>query len=256
MSRLLCIVLPITFRQSSSGAKSYKINITQCTSTCKISRNLVTCLKFWKDGSQKFCQGSEDLTMRVWDVRIISNQSAHASCSLTFGKYVYFPLDADVSSCGTYVISGSKGFDGNGCEGRIWDMRSPATPLFFLEGHEQDTVGCCFIGCVPGWHENKLICTVSKDCTVKIWNAENGSCLCTHEEEGSGTWTSVRAWQEQGEEAEAGAGGNISTWGEEKPHIVATTYFGGVYIFSVITADGGEKVKLKAINMVSPVQEE
>jgi WD40 repeat protein len=69
----------------ASGGRDYAVklwdpNTCQCTSTSKISRNLVTCLKFWEDGSQKFCQGSEDLTMRVWDVRNISNQSTHAGC--------------------------------------------------------------------------------------------------------------------------------------------------------------------------------
>ena len=188
----------------ASGGRDYAVkvwdaNTCQCTSTNKISRNLVTCLKFWKDGSQKFCQGSEDLTMRVWDVRNISNQSTHAGCSLTFGKYVYFPLDTDVSSCGTYVISSSKGFDGSGCEGRIWDVRKPETPVFMLDGHQQDAVGCCFVSSVRGW-EGKIMCTVSKDLTVRLWDTYKGTCLSVHEEAGSGMWTSVRSWEEGGKE--------------------------------------------------------
>jgi len=126
----------------ASGARDYNVkiwdtNTCQCTSTAKVSRNLVTCLKFWKDGSYKFAQGSEDLTMRVWDVRFITNNSTNASCALTFGKYLYFPLDVDVSKCGHYVASSSKGFDGSGCEGRVWDVRKPEVPVHVLDGHTQ-----------------------------------------------------------------------------------------------------------------------
>ena len=60
----------------ASGGRDYAVKVWdpesgRCTSTSKISRNLVTCAKFFKDGSQRFAQGSEDLTMRVWDVRVI-----------------------------------------------------------------------------------------------------------------------------------------------------------------------------------------
>lgn len=157
----------------ASGARDYMVkvwdtNTCQCTSTSKVrpsstprsfeksslapltpsprslskvSRNLVTCLKFWDDGSYRFAQGSEDLTMRVWDVRFITNNSTNASCAVTFGKYLYFPLDVDVSKCGNHVVSSSKGFDGSGCEGRVWDIRSPDKPLHVLNGHTQDAVG-------------------------------------------------------------------------------------------------------------------
>ncbi|GMH68495.1 hypothetical protein TL16_g04946 [Triparma laevis f. inornata] len=149
-----------------SGGRDYAVKVwdattAQCTSTSKISRNLVTCLRFFKDGGCKFAQGSEDLTMRIWDVRIISNMSSHATTSLTFGKYVYFPLDVDTSSCCNYVCSSSKGFDGSGCEGRVWDVRKPEVPVQVLEGHQQDAVGCAFLE-GAGESGGRLVVTVSK----------------------------------------------------------------------------------------------
>ncbi|GMH92524.1 hypothetical protein TrST_g7244 [Triparma strigata] len=222
-----------------SGGRDYAVKVWdsstgQCTSTSKISRNLVTCLQFFKDGGCKFAQGSEDLTMRIWDVRIISNTSSHASTSLTFGKYVYFPLDCDTSSCSNYVCTSSKGFDGSGCEGRIWDVRKPDVPLHVLSGHQQDAVGCAFL---EGLGENggRLMVTVSKDETIKVWNVDNGNMILSHCEEESGMWTSVRAY---------GGGG------EDGPHFVATSFLGGVYVYRIEWK--GKGARLKLTDMIRP----
>ena len=37
--------------------------------------------------------------------------------------YIYFPLAIDVHSSGHYILTSSKGFDSNGCEGKLWDIR-------------------------------------------------------------------------------------------------------------------------------------
>jgi hypothetical protein len=37
--------------------------------------------------------------------------------------YVYFPLAIDVHSSSYYILTSSKGFDSNGCEGKLWDTR-------------------------------------------------------------------------------------------------------------------------------------
>ena len=85
--------------------------------SAEISRNLVTCMA-WVPGERVVVQGSEDLSVRLWDVRETSLKAAQ-----TLAGYVYFPLCVDVSGDGRYFLTGSKGFDGVGCELRIWDRR-------------------------------------------------------------------------------------------------------------------------------------
>ncbi len=50
------------------------------------------------------------------------------------GGYVYFPLC--VSTSGHLCLTGSNGFDGAGCELRLWDVRMRAQIAQF-EGHAQ-----------------------------------------------------------------------------------------------------------------------
>jgi WD40 repeat protein len=238
-----------------SGARDYMVKVwdsqtCQCTSTSKVSRNLVTCLKLWPDGSYKFAQGSEDLTMRVWDVRFITNNSTSANCGVTFGKYLYFPLDVDVAQSGHEVVSSSKGFDGSGCEGRVWDIRSPDKPVHVLEGHTQDAVACCLVepsgGRIKGWEGGALMVTASKDETLRVWDTLTGTCMCVHTEEGCGMWTSVRAYN--------GVESEDPKW---RPHIVATTYLGGIYVLQIVVSERGDgKVALVGLNTVRPQVEE
>ena len=70
--------------------------------------------------------------------------------------------------------------------------------------------------------------------------------MCVHSEPGCGMLTSVRA--HSGDPAAAKAD-------SFDPHLVATSYTGGVYVFTVVPDTGGEVVTLKCLNMVPPVDE-
>ena len=44
-----------------------------------------------------------------------------------------------------------------------------------------------------------------------------------------------------------------------EPHLVATTFYGGIYVFTILVKGGKEKGKqlgIRCINMVRPVQED
>ena len=210
-----------------TGGRDYNVKFFdaatfQCISTNKISRNLVTCLDWFKaKGSNQVCQGSEDLRLRVWDIR-----DSEASCSIEFGRYLYFPLCADTSKCGNFIATSSKGFDGIGCEGRIWDVRSPNEPLHQLHGHQQDAVSCVYLNMDLVNNVNSpLLATCSKDETIRIWNCTTGEQVCRHYEVGSGMFTSVCTNDK----------GNINIYDENDNHLVAlaaTTFNGEVYLFS------------------------
>ena len=123
----------------------------------KTSRNLVTCMQ-WRN-ENTVIQGSEDLKLRTWDCR---DRALEAAATMT--GYVYFPLCIDVIE-EHYVCTGSKGFDGVGCELRIWDMRTNQC-VTEMNGHRQSIVGCRFLG-----NKNSIV-TVSKDQTMKVWDCD------------------------------------------------------------------------------------
>jgi hypothetical protein len=115
---------------------------------------------------------------------------------------------------------------------------------------------CCYInpeGGLPGWEGGALMATVSKDESVRIWDTASGECLCVHTEEGCGMWTAVRSWAGA---AGGGAGGeDAGASGRFNPHLVATTYMGGIYVYEVV-AGGGFGITLNCLNMVRPIVEE
>jgi len=198
-----------------SGGKEVSSKVI---SSNKTSRNLVTCLDWWKASGGEgnsvnlFSQGSEDLTCRVWDAR-----EDGLYPSITFGKYVYFPLSVSNSSCGNQVTTSSKGFNGNGCEGRVWDVRSPAKPLLMLEGHRQDATSCAYVNL----GEKVVVVTVSKDEAMIVWDGVSGEILAKHEEEDCGMWTSISA---------VGEGVEID---KERVAVVGTTFGGEVFAFGM-----------------------
>ena len=57
--------------------------------------------------------------------------------SQTFTGYVYFPLCMSISNDGNLIMTGSKGFNGVGCEIRLWDIRMNKQYIE-LNGHQQD----------------------------------------------------------------------------------------------------------------------
>ena len=84
---------------------------------CHLEQNVVTCLKWVPGETSLVAQGSEDLRLRLWDVRTLSRPAA-----VLENEYVYFPLCCDCS--GPYVLTGSNGFNTVGCELRLWDRRT------------------------------------------------------------------------------------------------------------------------------------
>ena len=74
----------------------------------------------------------------------------------------------DVSADGRYIATGSKGFDGVGCEVRVWDRRQGQL-LCEMQGHRQSTVGCAFL---HGGHTQ--VASVSKDQSIRLWAIDEG----------------------------------------------------------------------------------
>lgn len=139
-----------------------------------------------------------------------------------------------------YLLTASNGFDGSGCEGRLWDLRKQEQ-VTELRGHAQAATACAFatsqgpVGkllCVaapggggPNLMPHAPLCsavTGSKDGMVKVWTvpASMGDCAYTfHEPEGRAI-TSLAA-------APAGSGCSV----------LVTTFDGG--LLALVLEDSG-----------------
>jgi mitogen-activated protein kinase organizer 1 len=172
-----------------------------------ISQNVVTCSR-WIRGESLVVQGSEDLSLKIWDCRCpfrVPSQLIHG--------YVNFPLSVDISSDGNYILTSSKGFDGVGCEGRLWDRRS-GKQLLQLNGHQQDATCCGFVSDVTSSIPPSV--TASKDGYVKVWDS-SGKVLCETQDSQGGMYTSL----------------SISRKTDKFAHVLTGTFDGSVEMLSV-----------------------
>lgn len=139
----------------------------------RIPRNLVTGMCSIDENT--IAQVSEDLSLRVWDVRIFQRKAVQ-----TYRGYRYFALDVAASTDGRILLTSSKGDNGNGCEGMVWDRRRASSqhgdsePMHILRGHTQSTPACSFLN-----NANDFVLTASHDATVRVWDlARKGECVC------------------------------------------------------------------------------
>ena len=160
-----------------SGSRDYTVRFwdpetAKQSAGKKISRNLVTFLRTIND-EPAVLQSSEDLQLRVWDAR---------TCSVTqsFAGHANIPRCCDVSPDGLYFLSSANGFEGAGCEGRVWDRRT-GKQVSTLTGHTFSADGCCLFTppAGAGSAPQLLAATASADKSVKLWDALSGACIDT-----------------------------------------------------------------------------
>lgn len=126
----------------------------------KVPRNIVTCMRFDPGIGNMIYQGSEDLVVRLWDTRSQISQP-----SMVLSGYVYFPLCMDIEN--TTLVTGCKGFNGVGCEVKIWDLRNPSEPMYNISGHTQDVTDCYLF-------DGKVF-SVSKDGSYSLFDTSTGT---------------------------------------------------------------------------------
>lgn len=150
-----------------SGSRDYSVKCwdtakSKCIHEYSAPRNIVTSLELHPKDENLIFQGSEDLCVRVWDFR---SRSKLPSIHLT--GYVYFPLCLSMHSSGYMMATGCKGFDGVGCDVKLWDIRKPNRILTEFTGHTHDVTGCKFTS------DGKYLVSCSKDGSIIAWYIDN-----------------------------------------------------------------------------------
>ncbi|POM66641.1 Hypothetical protein PHPALM_17469 [Phytophthora palmivora] len=153
-------------------------------------QNVVTC-STWLPREALVAQGSEDLSVKLWDPRTPLRVPAQS-----LRGFVYFPLSIAAYKDGdsTYLLTSSKGFNGVGCEARVWDRRTGKQIIEF-QGHQQDATACCFLPRTAGKTKVEMEMelgalpmipvTASKDGMVKVWDASTRSPLAEAHADGA-----------------------------------------------------------------------
>ncbi|XDB53500.1 hypothetical protein ABFV05_007116 [Capra hircus] len=159
----------------------WDVGTGQCAERASVSRNLVTHL-CWVPGEPYILQTSEDKSIRLWDSRGL--QVAH-----TFPTQQHIQTYCEVSEDGHKCVSCSSGFEGEGCEATLWDLRQTRSRICEYRGHFQTVASCIFLP--RALASMPAIATSSHDCKVKIWNQDTGACLFTLSLDGSGPLTSL-----------------------------------------------------------------
>jgi WD40 repeat protein len=114
-----------------------------------------------------FLQGSEDLCVRGWDTRQSSKQPI-----LHLTGFQYFPLCLSMDGEHYQLAAGCKGFNGVGCDVKLWDIRYLKQGKFFAEltGHQQDVTCCHFLSNHLQSDSSPTLLTASRDSSLRCWS--------------------------------------------------------------------------------------
>ncbi|PIK35498.1 putative WD repeat-containing protein 31-like, partial [Apostichopus japonicus] len=144
----------------------------------------------------------------IWDTRTLQE-------SIVFPKKQYIQSHCDVSEDGNYILSSSNGFNGQGCEVTLWDMRTTKLVNEYW-GHEETVSACYFLP----WKESvELIATSSMDGTVKVWEQSTCKCLLSFRFPGSGPLTSIAPYPDGSIGETAGEGVDVGGPFSEEPQM-------------------------------------
>ncbi|CAN0282661.1 unnamed protein product, partial [Phaeothamnion confervicola] len=229
-----------------ASVRAWDVETGQKQAAHFMPRNLVTCLKCLPGDEHLAAQGSEDLTLRVWDAR----QAPRLAAAETLGGYTYFPLCVDVSLAdggGRFLLTSQKGFNSVGCDAWLWDRHAGRVLQKFV-GHSQDATACAFLpseghdgnggvgrggggGCGSGSGQSDadgaegFVITASKDQTMKVWSIATGLPVAEYVDPRCGMYTGIAIAPSLDEDGGGGGGS-----GGSSTRIFATSITGGLHV--------------------------
>ncbi|OZC11879.1 WD domain, G-beta repeat protein [Onchocerca flexuosa] len=154
-----------------SGARDATLRLWDLeTGTCLCaahhSRNLVTHISHCSMNNL-LAQSSEDKQLKIWDSR-------NLCLAIQFPKKNHILTHCDFLPDGNYCITSSNGFNNDGCEITLWDIRQQKMMLEY-RGHEESVN--CAIFLRQQVISKRVLLSVSADRTARLWNIDDGGCL-------------------------------------------------------------------------------
>ncbi|KAM3719564.1 WD repeat-containing protein [Dirofilaria immitis] len=137
-----------------------------CLCAARHSRNLVTHISHCNINNL-LAQSSEDKQLKIWD-------SCNLCLAFQFPMKSHILTHCDFLPDGNYCITSSNGFNGDGCEITLWDIRQQKMMLEY-HGHEESV--SCTIFLPQQVTSKRMLLSVSADHTARLWNVDDGSCL-------------------------------------------------------------------------------
>lgn len=169
MNATALAVNQVTHSAIVSGARNYNIFVHDVTRSDavqqlpRIDQNVVTALQYVPTSADCIVQTSEDLVLRMYDLRTnAAVWSVHNSSSI--------PLNCSITPDGHTVVTAHNGFDGSGCELNSYDLRTQRHMQLY-RGHTEAVSGLCCIN-------SQYVCSSSKDSTVKLWDISGADPQC------------------------------------------------------------------------------
>jgi len=152
--------------------KLWDIAKTACVFSGQIDRNIpqFICVNQHEYNGSVMLECCEDLKLRVWDER-------EADVTQSIGTGPNIPLCCDIAEDGVHVVVSFNGFEGHGCELKLYDMRkwgAEDSEMWSQQAAHQQAVTVCKF--VPSAARLSLL-SGSKDTTVKVWNVDDRDCF-------------------------------------------------------------------------------
>lgn len=169
----------------ATGARDYEtilwdIEDQKETHKSRIDRNMVTDMKWMPTDHNIFLQCSEDLRIRLYDIR----EGLEVVMETTVGTN--FAGTCDIDHSGTYIVTGHRGFNNSGCYVKLWDVRtfsdSKVEPVFEIE-HSFSVVSTRFLYTPSRENGQTNIISASADKTMRITNMQGESKTYTDNSE-------------------------------------------------------------------------
>lgn len=170
------------------SVKQYDVSTGQAVATFSSPRNIVTSIAVGSVGASTglVYQSSEDLKIRIWDPRASTSKVPAGEIA----GFVYFALCMDLHPDGNLLAAGCKGFNGVGCEVKIFDLRAIGNgkqPVHNYHGHTQDVTSCKFLSGASGTNfggslMQKPLVTCCKDGTIRVWDVFQAPSTDTDED--------------------------------------------------------------------------
>lgn len=152
-------------RRLVSGGRDYQLRLwdtetNACLRWTEVQQNIITDVCWLHGQDDLVLQASEDLSLRVWDMRTKAEVQS-------FSDGPYFALHASVSPDNHYFLTGHNGFEGVGCELKLFDARAGKKCMEVQVAHQALT-DASFID-VQGM-QGLYAASASKDGSLKVWD--------------------------------------------------------------------------------------